>query len=121
MRRRLLGGLAALTLLLTTAACASDDDTKGMGDAPVATASTGHKGGDDSPATITNMPDHYGNAATKCVAGAPPWRLIEGTNFSSDSSFLVVQDPKKCGGTWVPGPSMVRSTVSSPTPPDDGS
>ena len=99
-----------------------DDDTEGLGDAPVATISTGQRGGDDSPATVTNMPDTYGNLATKCVAGAPPWRVIEGTNTSyTGSNFVVVQDPKACGGDWVPGPRVVSSTAGNGMEDEDDS
>lgn len=111
--RRLLGITAVAVLLLTGCNAFDGDDSKGMGDAPVATSSTGHRGGDDSAATITNMPDNYGNVATKCVAEARPWRIIEGTNFSTNSNFVVVQDPDQCGGAYVPGPRTVPSTTSS--------
>jgi hypothetical protein len=115
--------VAAVSLLLLAAtACSSDDDSKGMGDAPVATTTSGVRGGDDSPATITNMPDHYGNIATKCIAGAKPWRVIEGTNTDyTGSNFVVVQDPKACGGDWVPGARYVPASSSKgmESPDDD--
>jgi hypothetical protein len=120
--RRWLAAAAAATLALTATGCSRDNDSKGMGDAPVATSSTGKKGGDDTPAIVTNMPDGYGNVSTKCVAGAPPWRLIEGTNTDyNGSQMIVVQDPKKCGGDWVPGPTAVVSTHGAGAEePDDG-
>lgn len=113
----------ALALTFSATACARDDDSKGMGDAPVATSTSGKRGGDDTPATVTNMPNTYGNVATKCVAGAEPWRIIEGTNTDyTGSNFLVVQDPKACGGDWVPGAKVVASTRSKGVEePDDGS
>lgn len=124
MRR--LGLLTAALLLLagTAVGCSSDDDDKGLGDAPVATnTSSGKKGGDDSPAIVTNMPDSFGNVSTKCVAGRPPWAIIEGTNTDyTGSNFVVVQDPKACGGDWVPGPKSVASTRGKGVEePDDGS
>jgi hypothetical protein len=119
--RRWLTAAVTLALVFSATACSNnDDDSKGMGDAPVATASTGKKGGDDSPATITNMPDGYINLATKCVAGAPPWRAIVGTHTDYASSPLgLVQDPKACGGDWVPGPKVVLSPVTSGAPPQN--
>jgi hypothetical protein len=118
VRRFLLLSVAAL---LAATGCMGDDaDDKGLGDAPVATAASGKKAGDDSPATITNMPNHYGNLATKCVAGAKPWRVIEGTNTdSAPSNFILVQDPHTCGGDWVPGPRVVSSGGSKGVQPPD--
>lgn len=115
--------LAAVAVILmgTITSCSMDSDDKGFGDAPVATASTGKKGGENSPATITNMPNNYGNLATKCVAGAQPWRVIEGTNTDyTGSLFGLVQDPKKCGGDWLPGPKVVMSNrATGAEEPDD--
>lgn len=113
---------AVALLLLAATGCSMDDDTEGLGDAPVATIGTGKRGGDDSPATITNMPDYFGNVATKCVAGAKPWRLIEGTNTSyTGSNFALVQDPKACGGDWIPGPRIVSSSPGKGVESDDDS
>lgn len=114
--------IAAVAAILLAATGCNDDDSKGMGDAPVATATSGKKGGDDSPATITNMPDHYGNIATKCVAGRKPWAVVEGTNTDyAPSNFVLVQDPHECGGDWVPGPRVVGSVSGSHgiQPPDE--
>lgn len=117
--------IAAVTLTITfsATACSNDSDSKGMGDAPVATATSGKRGGEDSPAVCTNMPDGYSNVCTKCVAGAKPWRLIIGTHTDYASSPMgLVQDPKACGGDWVPGPKAILSTDNSGAPPpDDGS
>lgn len=66
-KRALSGGLVAAVLLLSLSAC-----SKGMGDSPVSNG--GH--GDDSPASVTNFPDHFANIATKCVAGAPGYRAF---------------------------------------------
>lgn len=122
MRRWLIAAVA-LTITFSVTACDSANDSKGMGDAPVATSTSGKRGGDDTPATVTNMPDKYGNVATKCVAGAKPWRIIEGTNTAyAGSNLIVVQDPEACGGDWVPGAKMVVGTGNSgATPSDDGS
>lgn len=118
MKRRMIAVVAAI--LLAATGCQGDEDDKGLGDAPVATATSGKKAGDDSPATITNMPNYYGNVATKCVAGAQPWRIIEGTNTDyAPSNFILVQDPKKCGGDWVPGAKVIGSTSSSGIEPQD--
>jgi len=117
--------IAAMTLALVFSAtgCYGDDDSKGMGDAPVATSTSGVRAGDDSPGVVTNMPNHYGNVATKCVAGAKPWRIIEGTNTDyTGSNFALVQDPKACGGDWVSGARVVMGTRSKGVEePDDGS
>lgn len=80
-KRALVGGLMAAVLLSGLTACA-----KGMGDAPVSNG--GH--GDDSPAAITNFPDHFANIATKCVAGAPGYRAFITTR---DAAPVVLADP----------------------------
>lgn len=66
-------GLMVVTMGLAVTAASCDD--KGTGDSPVATVN-GHKGGDDSPADVTNFPDHFANLATKCVHGAPGFRAF---------------------------------------------
>jgi len=122
--RRALAATAAALLLLVATGCSREDDSEGRGDAPVAVnTSTGKKGGDDGPATCTNMPDGYGNVCTKCVAGAKPWRTIEGTSTSyNGSQFVVVQDPEACGGKFLPYPLVVSSGGGiGAEEPDDGS
>jgi hypothetical protein len=121
MKRLILVPAAALLLLVATG-CSMDDDTEGLGDAPVSTVSTGQRGGDDSPADCTNMPDGFGNLCTKCVKGAKPWRAIVTTNTAySPSSFVAVQDPKACGGDWVPGPRVVSSSTGNGMEEEDDS
>ena len=68
----------ALTVGLMGGLTACDHNNKGTGDSPVATIN-GHKGGDDSPADVTNFPDHFANIATKCVHGSPGFRAFVST------------------------------------------
>jgi len=85
-------GLVVL-LLVALAGCGQQyDDKHGKGDAPIA----GNKG-DDSPATVTNLPDGFGNVATKCVAGATGWRVFVTTNTSAAPSHMLVLSDKSCG------------------------
>jgi hypothetical protein len=81
-KRAIIGGLTAAVLLSGASAC-----SKGMGDSPV---SNGGKG-DDSPAAVTNFPDHFANIATKCVAGAPGYRAFVTTR---DAPPVVLPDPR---------------------------
>lgn len=120
--KRWLATTAVAVLALTATAC-NDSDEKGMGDAPVATATSGKRGGEDSPAPCTNMPDGFSNVCTKCVAGAKPWRVIITTHTDyAPSAMGLVQDPEACGGDWVPGAkAVVGTTGSGAVPPDDGS
>lgn len=95
---RKLGVLAASALLLFGAtACSSYNDHRGKGDAPAGK-------GDDSPAAITNMPDDFHNAATKCIKGFAPWAFL---NTTSDDA-IIFQAPEACGGKAVPGPVVAR-------------
>lgn len=123
MKRPLLLVVSLVVVMTaTTAGCHSDDDSKGTGDAPVATASGGERGGDDAPARCTNMPDGFGNVCTKCVAGAKPWRIIATTNTSySPSNFVLVQDPKACGGDWVSGARYVPASTGNGVESEDDS
>lgn len=80
--------LAAVAALTLTACGQEHDDYRGKGDAPVA----GHHG-EDSPANVTNFPDGYSNIATKCVDGAPGWRVIITTHADhAPPAMAVVQD-----------------------------
>lgn len=65
------------------AGCASDK--RGTGDSPVA-----GRRGDDSPANVTNFPDHFANIATKCVAGAPGFRAFVTTR---EAAPVILADP----------------------------
>lgn len=121
MRRWLIAAVAAVAL--TATGCDSYNDEHGMGDAPVATTSSGKRGGDDSPADCTNMPDGFSNVCTKCVKGRKPWAVIITTHTdTAPSAMVVVQDPEACGGDWVPGAKVVMGTkASGALPPDDDS
>lgn len=65
--------------------CSKYNDERGKGDAPVA-----GKRGDDSPANVTNFPDHFANIATKCAAGAPGYRIFVTTR---EAPPVVLPDP----------------------------
>ncbi|WP_218835588.1 hypothetical protein [Streptomyces sp. SA15] len=61
------------------------DDERGKGDAPV----KGRKG-DDTPAEVYNMPDGFGNLATKCVGHG--FRAYVTTNADGPSNIQIVED-----------------------------
>ncbi|WP_333769470.1 hypothetical protein [Streptomyces sp. IBSBF 2435] len=75
--------LSAVIVVAALAGCSSDK--RGTGDSPVAN----HRG-DDSPANVTNFPDHFANIATKCVAGAPGFRAFVTTR---EAAPVVLPDP----------------------------
>jgi hypothetical protein len=78
--------LAAGSLL---AGCSQEyDDERGKGDAPV----KGRKG-DDTSAEVYNMPDGFGNLATKCVGHG--FRAYVTTNSDGPSNIQIVED-KAC-------------------------
>jgi hypothetical protein len=73
------------------AGCSQEyDDKRGRGDAPVQ-----GKAGDDTPAEVFNMPDGFGNLATKCVGHG--FRAYVTTNATGPSNVQIVED-KTCGG-----------------------
>lgn len=88
-RARIAVGAAVLGAVLALAGCGAND-AKGYGDAPV-------KGrqGEDSPATVYNMPDGFGNLATKCVGSGN--RAYVTTNSGGPSNIQIVKDPQ-CPG-----------------------
>ncbi|WP_208117397.1 hypothetical protein [Streptomyces sp. NBC_00582] len=85
--------VAGLVLVVGTllAGCSQEyEDKRGKGDAPVA-----GKAGDDTPAEVFNMPDGFGNLATKCVGHG--FRAYVTTNATGPSNVQIVED-KTCGG-----------------------
>jgi hypothetical protein len=85
---RYLTAVASVVIAVSAlAGCASDN--RGLGDSPVAE----HRG-DDSPANVTNFPDHFANIATKCVAGAPGFRAFVTTR---EAAPVILADPN-CKG-----------------------
>jgi hypothetical protein len=66
------------------------NDERGKGDAPVRGRS-----GDNTPAEVFNMPDGFGNLATKCVGHG--FRAYVTTNATGPSNVQIVED-KACGG-----------------------
>ncbi|MFC9278616.1 hypothetical protein [Streptomyces collinus] len=88
------GTWAAVLLLagggLLTGCSDSYNDKRGKGDAPVS-----GRAGDDTPAEVFNMPDGFGNLATKCVGHG--FRAYVTTNASGPSNVQIVQD-KACAG-----------------------
>ncbi|MFI7505050.1 hypothetical protein ACIBVL_42575 [Streptomyces sp. NPDC049687] len=94
-RRRIRVSVWAVGLVLlavgTLAGCSQEyNDERGKGDAPVA-----GKKGDDTPAEVFNMPDGFGNLATKCVGHG--FRAYVTTNATGPSNVQIVED-KSCGG-----------------------
>ncbi|KRC99430.1 hypothetical protein ASE41_37325 [Streptomyces sp. Root264] len=94
-RKRMRAGVWAAGLVLlavgTLAGCSQEyEDKRGKGDAPVQ-----GKAGDDTPAEVFNMPDGFGNLATKCVGHG--YRAYVTTNATGPSNVQIVQD-KTCGG-----------------------
>ncbi|MYW05559.1 hypothetical protein GT354_46285 [Streptomyces sp. SID3343] len=75
----------ALAGVVLLSGCGGDDDERGEGDAPVANLH-----GDDTPAQVFNMPDGFGNLATKCVGHG--FRAYVTTNASGPSNVQVVPD-----------------------------
>ncbi|MFH9860408.1 hypothetical protein [Streptomyces sp. NPDC017202] len=65
-------------------------DERGKGDAPVR-----GRAGDDTPAEVFNMPDGFGNLATKCVGHG--FRAYVTTNADAPSNLQIVQD-ETCAG-----------------------
>jgi len=81
---RYLTALATIVIAVSAlAGCSSDK--RGMGDSPV----SNHRG-DDTPASVTNFPDHFANIATKCVAGAPGFRAFVTTR---EAAPVILADP----------------------------
>jgi hypothetical protein len=73
------------------AGCSQEyNDERGKGDAPVK-----GRAGDDTPAEVFNMPDGFGNLATKCVGHG--FRAYVTTNATGPSNVQIVKD-KTCGG-----------------------
>ncbi|MER5603977.1 hypothetical protein [Streptomyces sp. NPDC002265] len=90
-RIRAAAGAAGLVLVagVVLAGCSqSYDDRRGKGDAPVK-----GKAGDDTPAEVFNMPDGFGNLATKCVGHG--FRAYVTTNGGGPSNVQIVPD-KTC-------------------------
>ncbi|WP_406300566.1 hypothetical protein OG948_40545 (plasmid) [Embleya sp. NBC_00888] len=75
----------AVVGVLLLSGCAEEDDKRGTGDAPVA-----NQRGDDTPAQVFNMPDGFGNLATKCVGHG--FRAYVTTNASGPSNVQIVPD-----------------------------
>ncbi|WP_340376951.1 hypothetical protein U5640_18965 [Streptomyces sp. SS7] len=93
--QRMRGAVAVAGLVLVVgtllAGCSQEyEDKRGKGDAPVA-----GKAGDDTPAEVFNMPDGFGNLATKCVGHG--FRAYVTTNATGPSNVQIVED-KSCGG-----------------------
>lgn len=89
--KKITAALVAAFLLFGAVGCSQYNDERGKGDAPVANHS-----GEDSPKSVTNNPDGFGNVVTGCVAGAPGFRYFATTNTGSHPSSLVVLADAKC-------------------------
>lgn len=76
-------------LLFGATACSGYNDEHGWGDAPVS-----GKKGDDAPAEVFNMPDQFGNLATKCVGHG--YRAFVTTSASGHPSNLVIVSDEDC-------------------------
>lgn len=87
--KKVLAGLACAALLFGATACSGYNDERGWGDAPVS-----GKKGDDTPAEVFNMPDQFGNLATKCVGHG--WRAYVTTNSSGHPSNLQLVEDESC-------------------------
>jgi predicted small secreted protein len=90
MRRRPARTKSATLLAAVGAAAAlllsgCSNDAKGTGDAPV----EGRRG-DDTPAKVYNMPDGFGNLATKCVQDG--YRAYVTTNSGGPSNIEIIED-----------------------------
>lgn len=89
MNRKMMITAASLALVSGLGTTAASCDKKGTGDAPVSSIN-GHRAGDDSPADVTNFPDHFANIATKCIYGAPGYRAFITTR---NAPPVVLPDP----------------------------
>ncbi|BBC94404.1 MULTISPECIES: hypothetical protein [Actinomycetes] len=83
-------GLVVIVAGLLVGCSQKYDDQRGKGDAPVR-----GKAGDNTPAEVYNMPDGFGNLATKCVGHG--FRAYVTTNASGPSNVQIVED-KACAG-----------------------
>ncbi|WP_282695966.1 hypothetical protein [Streptomyces sp. CC208A] len=81
--RRVILVIAAIGL--ATGCSQQYDDERGKGDAPVKGRS-----GDNTPAEVFNMPDGFGNLATKCVGHG--FRAYVTTNGGGPSNLEIVPD-----------------------------
>ena len=89
-------GIAVTGLLVACGTTGIDalDSPRGKGDAPVAES-------DDSGAYVTNMPNGFGNVATKCLNGAPGFRVTvttRGTGDQGNPSIMTVTPDDSCRG-----------------------
>ncbi|MEV5833320.1 hypothetical protein [Nocardia sp. NPDC052112] len=76
----------AVVCLVALAGCSNDyNDKRGRGDAPVKDGQ-----GDNTPAEVFNMPDGFGNVATKCVGHG--YRAYVTTNATGPSNINIVAD-----------------------------
>ncbi len=81
-RRITLGALSALLIAgIAAGTTGCESNKRGTGDAPVSSVG-GHRGGDDSPAYVTNMPDHFSNVAAKCLSGFPGKAVVVNTRVA---------------------------------------
>lgn len=92
--------VGAVAAMFIAAGCSGYNDARGKGDAPAGK-------GDDSTATITNMPDGFPNVSRKCLKGSEPWAAAVNTS----GALVLYQDPVKCGGKPVPGATFVSSNI----------
>ncbi|MEU5798673.1 hypothetical protein ABZ800_34895 [Streptomyces sp. NPDC047813] len=83
-------GLAVIVAGLLAGCSQKYDDERGKGDAPVR-----GRAGDNTPAEVYNMPDGFGNLATKCVGHG--FRAYVTTNADAPSNVQIVED-KACAG-----------------------
>ncbi len=81
--RRVIPAIAAIGLV--TGCSQQYNDERGKGDAPVQGRS-----GDNTPAEVFNMPDGFGNLATKCVGHG--FRAYVTTNGGGPSNLEIVPD-----------------------------
>ncbi|MFI9510331.1 hypothetical protein [Nocardia sp. NPDC052566] len=83
--------VAVVAVAVLAAGCSNDyNDQRGKGDAPVK-----DERGDNTPAEVFNMPDGFGNIATKCVGHG--FRAYVTTNATGPSNIQVVPD-EACKG-----------------------
>lgn len=69
--------------------CSGYNEQRGWGDAPVGSVQ-------DGPAEVVNMPNEFGNVATKCDGHGH--RLYVVTHSRSDAPVVVIDDPSCPGG-----------------------
>jgi predicted small secreted protein len=96
MKKTLFIAGVVFTSVLTLSACSGWNDANGHGDAEV-------KQSDSSGAEVINMPDTFGNLATKCSHGFRVWSTTHGSgnDMQAYASQIWVEKDLTCEGPVI--------------------